>query len=579
MSFRRAYIAAALLLLAAAIGMPTEWYDTIPRFSGVESLPFSGVGLLRLVIAFEALLFAALAFRDTHYASLSHSAEHLLPTRRDVDFDIGKNSASFLLLLITLLGLWLRLHQLSLDLWLDEISPLMDYRSLSAAQVIGSYLRSNNHLLNTLLEKAVISTLGESEWSVRVPAVTFGVLAIPALYWFARFGLSRIASLGAALLLACSYHHIFFSQNARGYTGYLLFALLSTGILLRALREDRFWQWALYVAFTVLGMASLILTAFVISGHVILVAVLVWRAHRNNAAVKPLVRRFVGVFLVAGFLAFQIYAAALPEAYVTLTTLYAEPATGFQVFSMDLVNEIIRGVAVGFGGPAIALAFLVAGALGFAALLRTSWPLAVSLTLPPVLTLMLLITRGLTFSPRFFLLAVPVAMLSAAAVVQVVGVLIRGKLRYSPGVARAVCAVALLLIGAASLRSLRYYYSTPKQSYRSAIQFLERRGDGSKVVVVGQAEFGFRYYLARANASDTASYIYTRSATQFDSLSSLATSSNVHAVTTFSRALRIDYPEIARTLLRQWQRDTTFSATVGDGEIVVWSRRGRSGVP
>jgi len=579
MSLRKVYAAAAVLLALAAIGMPTEWYATIPRFSGVENLPFSGVNLLRLVCVFEAFLFATLAFRDTHFVAHPEFAHQLLPTRGDVNFDIGRGSATLFLVAITLLGLWLRVHRLDLDLWLDEISPLMDYRQLSAVQVIGSYLRSNNHLFNTLLEKAAISTFGETEWSVRLPAVVFGVLAVPALYWFARFGLSRIASLGAALLLACSYHHIFFSQNARGYTGYLLFALMSTGMLLRALREDRLWLWALYVAFAALGMASLILTAFVMSGHALLAAVLVWRARRNGQSVKPLVRRLVAVFLVAGLLAFQIYAAALPEAYVTLTTLYAEPATGFPVFSMDLLNEIVRGVAVGFGGPAIALIFLVAGALGYAALLKTSWPLAVSLTLPPVLTLILLIARGLTFSPRFFLLAVPVAMLSAAAAVQVIGGLISEWRGSSRRVARLVCASALVLIAAASLRSLRYYYSTPKQSYRSAIQFLGRRGDGSKVFVVGQAEMGMRYYLARANASDTASYLYTRSATQFDSLTSPAAAPNARVVTTFSRALRIDYPAIDRALLTQWQRDTTFSATVGDGEIVVWSRRGRSDPP
>ena len=85
---------------------------------------------------------------------------------------------------------------------LDEISPIVDYTRLSAAQVIGSYLRSNNHLMNTLLLKASISIFGENEWSVRLPAVTFGVLGIPALYWVARLGLSRVASLGAALLFA-----------------------------------------------------------------------------------------------------------------------------------------------------------------------------------------------------------------------------------------------------------------------------------------------------------------------------------------------------------------------------------------
>ena len=82
----------------------------------------------------------------------------------------------------------LRTHNLGQDLWLDEISPIVDYRRLSAAQVIGSYLRSNNHLMNTLLLKASIASVRTEEWSVRIPAVTVWRLGIPALYWVARLG-------------------------------------------------------------------------------------------------------------------------------------------------------------------------------------------------------------------------------------------------------------------------------------------------------------------------------------------------------------------------------------------------------
>jgi 4-amino-4-deoxy-L-arabinose transferase-like glycosyltransferase len=151
----------------------------------------------------------------------------------------------------------LRCISLGSDLWIDEITTIVDYRNMPTMQVIGSYLRSNNHLLNTLLMKAAIAVFGEHEWSARLPAMLFGVATIPVIYWVARLAMSRLASLGAALLLALSYHHIFFSQNARGYTAYLFFALLSTGALARGLQRDEMRQWALYVVSVVLGFASL----------------------------------------------------------------------------------------------------------------------------------------------------------------------------------------------------------------------------------------------------------------------------------------------------------------------------------
>ncbi|MEP6506854.1 MAG: hypothetical protein ABJC63_01410 [Gemmatimonadales bacterium] len=79
-----------------------------------------------------------------------------------------------------------------------------------------------------------------------------------------------------------------------------------------------------------------------------------------------------------------------------------------------------------------------------------------------------------------------------------------------------------------------------------------------------------KYYLWRMHPPDTASFIFTRDAAQLNASPPLA---NARAITTFSRALRIEYPAIDRELRTNWQRDTTFSATVGDGEITVWTRK------
>jgi uncharacterized membrane protein len=570
MRLRSAYSAAALVLMSLAVWMPTAWYDTIPRLPGLPPLPFSGVSLLRLICLVESLLFGLLAVRQTRFVSHETSVAAL---RDEIvsPYDIGRSTALLVLAAITILGIVLRAHNLGQDLWLDEISPILDYTKLSAAQVIGSYMRSNNHLMNTLLLKGCISLFGQSEWSVRLPAVTFGVLGIPTLYWVARLGLSRIASLGAALLLATSYHHIFFSQNARGYTAYLFFALLSTGAFLRALRRDELQYWILYIVAAALGMASLLLMAFVLVSHAILAVALLWTTKRHGVAIGPAVRRLVGVFLIVGFLAFQIYAAAIPEAYVTLTTVYSHASTGFSLFSSDFIHEMVRGISAGFGSPVIALVFLVAGAIGFAALAVRSWPLAIALVLPEVVTLATLISRGLTISPRFFLLAVPLAMLSAVAGIALVIDWIFARRTFAPAASRVVWAISLLLVTAASVKSLPYYYRTPKQPYRAAIAYTEAHGNGGPVMVIAYASTGFHYYLSREAVADSTRYVYVRSRAQFDSLA--ISSDNTQLVTTFERALRIEVPTFDKDLSAAWRPDTTFRATVGDGEITIWSRR------
>ena len=41
----------------------------------------------------------------------------------------------------------------------------------------------------------------------------------------------------------------------------------------------------------------------------------------------------------------------------------------------------------------------------------------------------------------------------------------------------------------------------------------------------------------------------------------------------FSKALQIELPEIEEKLRQEWRPDPTFAATIGDGEITVWSRK------
>ena len=96
------------------------------------------------------------------------------------------------------------------------------------------------------------------------------------------------------------------------------------------------------------------------------------------------------------------------------------------------------------------------------------------------MTLAVLVSRGLTISPRFFLLAVPLAMLSAVAGLALVIDWFAVRRNVGRNVARIAWTAVLLLVAAASLNSLPYYYRTPKQPYRAAIAYTESHGDGGR---------------------------------------------------------------------------------------------------
>lgn len=566
-------MAAAVGLGLAAAAMPTGWYDAIPHQPNLPPPPVSGVALLRAVLLMEAVVLGVIAAFGWRFRRLPPALRYGGRDDWDEPGDLTPHAAAWALGAVTALALALRLFHASADLWIDEISPILDYGPMPVAQVVGSYLRSNNHLLNTLLLKLAIATLGEREWAVRLPAILFGVATVPALYWCARLALSRRASVGAALLLAVSYHHVFFSQNARGYSAYILFALLATRLLVNGLREDRPAVWGAYVGAVVLGFASLLNTGFVLAAHGLVALGALWMVRRRGAAPGPLARRLAVVFAVAAGASLQLYVVALPEVYVVITHVYKSQGTGFAPFSREFAREIAHGVAAGFGPGVIvaAVPFLLVAGAGFLALVRRRWTLALALALPGALTATFLLVRGLTFSPRFFLLWLPLAILTAVVAIEAgVGWLLRAR----PAPARMVTTTAVLLLALLSTASLRRYYAIPKQPYRAALAAVERqRGPDDVVVVVYVAEPGVRYYGARLGVPLGAHYRFVRTVPALDSALAERGRGRVLLLVTFERALRVELPALYERLVAGWTATAHFPGTVGDGGIALWEER------
>ena len=565
--------AAGLALVLLGVFLPRGWYDALPWDPALPPQPIKGVTLLQAAFALEGLLLLWLSTRARLARALT--PDELPPIGASLDDTLDARKAGWMLAAITALALVLRLTRVNSDLWLDEIAPVMDYGRLSVLEVIASYQRSNNHLLNTLAVKASVALLGESEWTIRLPAVLLGTATVPALYWVAQTMQPRRAALGAAALLSVSYHHIFFSQNARGYAGYMLFALLSSGCFVRGLREDRLRDWALYVLTILLGFAFQLLTVFVALAHGVVGLVAAALLVRRGRPPLPLLGRLAGVFTAAGVLVFQLYACIIPQAAVVARTTYRTAAAGFRPFSLEFLQELVRGVAAGFGTGLLlgAIPFLLLGAMGFLILLRRQWALAAALVLPEVLTAILFIIRGYPFSPRFFLLALPLAVVCAVqGLWSLTGLLavwsprlVRSSPRLATGLVLLVCVVSAL--------SLRSYYAVPKQDYRGAIRYLEsERRAGDLVVVFGNAEKGIEYYAKRLAVPADAGYAYLRTETALDSLIASRPGARVLLATTFLRDIRINYPALYARLRFDWPRPRIFPGTVGDGALLVWTK-------
>jgi hypothetical protein len=140
--------------------------------------------------------------------------------------------ATILLLLATLIGLtrFVRLGEWSL--WLDEALTLAD-------SLHGEFLGQKNPL-GYLLFGSFFEALGHrpDELELRLLAAIFGWATIPLTYWaFAPFSGRRVAG-AAALLVAASSWHVYWSQTARFYTLAQFLGLAGSGLMLRGYWRD-----------------------------------------------------------------------------------------------------------------------------------------------------------------------------------------------------------------------------------------------------------------------------------------------------------------------------------------------------
>ena len=134
---------------------------------------------------------------------------------------------------LVVLATVLRLVALNQQLWFDEIVTLLDSAREPIWRIVTQYGGQNQHMLYSLLAHTSIRLFGEQPWALRLPAVLFGVASIPALYFFGRLVTTNREALSASALMAVNYQHVWFSQNARGYTGMLFWTLLTSIFFIR----------------------------------------------------------------------------------------------------------------------------------------------------------------------------------------------------------------------------------------------------------------------------------------------------------------------------------------------------------
>jgi mannosyltransferase len=163
--------------------------------------------------------------------------------------DLSPVSCGVLLGLAALLGIATRLFGIGNEsLWLDEATSLILARMDLPGLVQWTAQDVHPPLYYILLHYWIV--LGESEAVIRGLSALAGVLNIGVIYLLGRTLFDRRTGLYAALLLAISPLHVWYSQETRMYTWVTLLVSTSVLLALRAWTGRRWLTWVGYVLVT-----------------------------------------------------------------------------------------------------------------------------------------------------------------------------------------------------------------------------------------------------------------------------------------------------------------------------------------
>lgn len=232
---------------------------------------------------------------------------------------------------LTVLALLIRLHGLDHEsLWLDEGYTLyFSHLSLPRLILIGG---SHEHPpLYYLLVHALLQ-VRNSYLVPRIISALAGALSVLTLYVLAARLYGRLSGLAAALLLAVSPFHLWYSQDGRAYELAGLFVLLSYLTLFSAVDSYRRSRWVLYIVCT----SCCLYTDYTAALALLPQALFLARARSDGQA-----RSLLTAWVTCGVL-FAPWAGILATDTVTIAKQYWIPPPTWN----SIVNTVLQFVGV-----------------------------------------------------------------------------------------------------------------------------------------------------------------------------------------------------------------------------------------
>jgi hypothetical protein len=462
---------------------------------------------------------------------------------------------------LTLLALVLRLVGSNRGLWFDEILGVTRSFRSSTLEILTSFPGDFQHPLYSLMAHASIALFGEAPWSVRLPAILFGAATVAALFLLGREVADRREALFSSAFLAVSYHHVWYSQNARGYTTLAFLAVLATWLLIVGLRQRNWRALLAYGAVAALGAYTHLTMGFLIAGHATVLGVRALFAGDGSLRWRygPLIVTTVGAALGS----LLLYLPALPHV-LDFFLSGPSPTRGLSTPGWAIL-EAFRVLRVGLGagtlaGLAAAGAIFVAGLASYYRRDRLVFWLFVT---PGIVTAAGALTVRGTMYPRFFFFMIGFGVLVLVRGAVVLGDSLGRRLQrrrpdLAPRTFGTAAALGLVLLSASSLP---YNYRLPKQDYAGALEALDAaRGPADGVVTAGWGAWPYQLYFERP---------FPRIESVEQLQEERARHPRLWLLYSQPRFLERSLPEVMASIRDECRDRQVFHGTVGGGDVVL----------
>jgi mannosyltransferase len=261
---------------------------------------------------------------------------------------VRRNGYIFLLILITLLAAFLRIHAItSKSFWMDEGMSVEYARLPWHIFLRAAWNREANMALYYILLRYWL-LLGHSDGFVRGLSALFSVATVPLLYDLGRRLFDRQIAIVAAFLLATHAYHIRYAQEARSYAMVVFLCVLASWLFVRNLQEPFTSRWRAYTAICVLAVYAHFYTGLVVVAHLVALAALPHRDVPWKAIAKHLLWF---TCLVTPIAVFVVRTGTEPIGWIQPVNAEILRRFGFSLsgnYGRPLLILVVVSIAIGF---------------------------------------------------------------------------------------------------------------------------------------------------------------------------------------------------------------------------------------